>query len=105
MAANDYRVRYPSGNACKVCGVYMPGSANGRPSTTCGAICRGEWKAARQRAQRSRTKALKHVGLALGALDQVRDPWKDQLRKFYNHLLEANPSELARPGIWLTRDW
>jgi len=89
---------------CKVCGSYMlPGEA-GRPATTCGDPCRMEWKAARQRAQRARARALEQLGLAIGALSSVQPPWQQQLQKYYRKLLTASPSELAQVDD-RRRDW
>lgn len=81
---------------CNVCGAYMLPGESGRPATTCSSRCRQDWKAARQRAQRARSRALEHLGLALGALGSVRNPWRDQLAKYYRKLLTASPSDLAR---------
>jgi predicted nucleic acid-binding Zn ribbon protein len=76
---------------CKVCGSYMlPGA------TTCSEGCRLEWKAARQRAQRARRRALEQLGLALGSLSSVQPPWRAQLHRYYRKLLAASPSELAQ---------
>ena len=80
---------------CKVCGAYMLPSAAGRPATTCSPTCRREWKAARQRAQRARARALEQLGLALGALTPICQPWETPLRAYYRRLLNASPGELA----------
>ena len=81
---------------CSVCGAYMLPGESGRPATTCSDRCRQDWKAARQRAQRARSRALEHLGLAIGALSSVRNPWRDQLARYYRKLLAASPSELAK---------
>jgi len=80
---------------CKACGCYMLPAVSGRPPTTCSDDCRQAWKAARQRAQRGRARALEHIGLAMGALGSVREPWRGQLRRFYKKLLAASPGDLA----------
>ena len=81
---------------CKVCGSYMLPNDTGRPPTTCSDECRLEWKAARQRAQRARARALEQLGHAIGALSSVMPPWQAQLQSYYRKLLNASPGELAK---------
>ena len=80
---------------CRVCGCYMLPADGGRPPTTCGEVCRLQWKAARQRAQRAKTLALRHLARAEQALRQVRDPWGRQVRALHGKLERSTPAALA----------
>ena len=81
--------------SCRVCGAYMLPADSGRPPTTCGESCRLQWKAARQRAQRAKALALRHLARAEQALRQVRDPWGRQVRALHGKLERSTPAELA----------
>jgi hypothetical protein len=74
-----------------------------RPRVTCSPECDRTWKTARARASRSKLRAVDHLELALGALEELdTQPLVITLREFLDRVRNLKPGELAvappKPG-------